>query len=190
MTERSDSQALPPVLQRIASTFRWTGWILFIAQLVLAIISIVILLTASVSRGAAAEPNSQGTGFGIFFAIAGLVALGISIYWGWRYIGLAKKLQSTNPSVRPRKADTLKLLNIGLIVSLVGMFLTILGAEAIVGSILARSFSQPTGLTVYDASRFVRPLDLLIVQANTNAIFAHFVGISANLWLLNRINRT
>jgi hypothetical protein len=70
------------------------------------------------------------------------------------------------------------------------MLLTILGAQAIVGSILAKSLSQPQGgFTAIDPSRFVQSVDLFVVQANTNTIAAHFVGIAASLWLFNRVNR-
>jgi hypothetical protein len=72
------------------------------------------------------------------------------------------------------------------------MLLTIVGAQAIVGSILAKSLSQPQGalgLGTLDLNRFVQPLDLFVVQANTNTIAAHFVGIAASLWLFNRVNR-
>jgi hypothetical protein len=77
-------------------------------------------------------------------------------------------------------------------INLVGLLLSLLGAQAIVGALLAKSLTLPqTGLGVYqiDPSRTIRTLDILVVQANTNTVAAHFAGLVGSLWLLNRINR-
>jgi hypothetical protein len=120
------------------------------------------------------------------------VTLGVGAYFAFRYTRISKELLESNAAGRPSKADTLQIIRLGLIVNLVGMLLTIVGAQAIVGSILAKSLSQPQGalgLGTLDLNRFVQPLDLFVVQANTNTIAAHFVGIAASLWLFNRVNR-
>jgi len=74
-----------------------------------------------------------------------------------------------------------------LIVNLVGMLLTIFGAQAVVGSVLTKSLSQQGA--VLDPSRYVQPLDLFVVQGNVNTITAHFAGIVASLWLFNRVSK-
>jgi hypothetical protein len=72
------------------------------------------------------------------------------------------------------------------------MLLTLLGAEATVGALLAKALSQPQGATVFGApgnvSQFVQPLDIFIIQANTNILLAHFVGLVFTLWVLNSLN--
>ncbi|MGB5963429.1 MAG: DUF3611 family protein [Coleofasciculaceae cyanobacterium] len=194
MQEKSES-SLPPALQRVALSLRTFGGISFWLQLVLGVISGLILVFATVSGSIGRAPNqagNQGTGFGIFFAICGLVTLGVGAYFAFRYTRISKDLLLSNAAGRPSKADTLQIIRLGLIVNLVGMLLTIVGAQAIVGSILAKSLSQPQGalgIGAIDLNRFVQPLDLFVVQANTNTIAAHFVGITASLWLFNRVNR-
>jgi hypothetical protein len=37
--------------------------------------------------------------------------------------------------------------------------------------------------------QIVQPLDIFLVLANTHLLTAHFIGVSATLWLLNRIDR-
>jgi Protein of unknown function (DUF3611) len=65
-----------------------------------------------------------------------------------------------------------------------------LGAQAIVGAVLLKSLQQSPGLGVGGGSaRFVLPIDMFVVQANTTAIVAHFAGLVVSLWLLNRITR-
>ena len=195
MREKPETSSLPPALQRVAFALRTFGGISFWLQLVLGVISSLILVFASISGsvGRQANPgNNQGTGFGIFFAICGLVTLGVGAYFAFRYSRLSRQLLESNAAGRPSKGETLQLIRLGLIVNLVGMLLTIVGAQAIVGSILAKSLSQPQGalgLGTLDLNRFVQPLDLFVVQANTNTIAAHFVGIAASLWLFNRVNR-
>jgi hypothetical protein len=193
MREKPDTSSLPPALQRVAFTLRTVGGISFWLQSILGVISGFILLFATFSGSVGRQTtqgNNQGTGFGIFFAICGLVTLGVAAYFAFRYTRISKQLLISNAAGRPSKADTLQIIRLGLIVNLVGMLLTILGAQAIVGSILAKSLSQPqNALTAIDPTRFVQSLDLFVVQANTNTIAAHFVGITASLWLFNRVNR-
>ena len=69
------------------------------------------------------------------------------------------------------------------------MLLTILGAQAIVGSLVAKSFSQGIGIFTGSFQRFINPLDIFLVQANTNTIMAHFIGLLATLGILRTADR-
>lgn len=190
MPDKSDSQSVPPQLRQIARTFSTTGWVSFWSQIVLGVISGVVLLVSSVfGRNSNANPNNPGTGFGVFFAVCGLLALGGSIYMAFRYTIIARQLQSANSALRPRKADTIKALRLGLLVNLAGMLVTLFGAYAIVGTLVGRSISQAQ-TALLDPARVISGLDMFVVQANINTIGAHFVGIVATLWLLHRISRT
>ncbi len=191
MLDKSDSSRSSQ-LQEIAQAFRLTGWISFWAQLVLGVVATVILGFASFSRDVASNQKGVGTGLGIFFAVVAVITLGASIFWAFRYTRISRQLQSSNPNNRPRKADTIQLLRLGLSINLVGLLLSLVGAQAIVGALLAKSLTLPqAGVGVYqiDPSRIIRPLDIFVVQANTNTVAAHFAGLIGSLWLLNRINR-
>lgn len=190
MSEQPDVSPIPSNLKQISQSLRLTGWIAFWTQLVLGVISSVILLLYAFSSGTSnrGAEVAQGTSFGIFFAISGLVTLGISIYWAFRYTRLGKQVTDPIANLRPSKMDTIKAVRIGIIVNLTGMLLTLVGAQAIIGSTLARSLSQQPGTFVPGGTvQFIQPLDLFVVQANTNTIFAHFVGVVAALWLLTRL---
>jgi hypothetical protein len=92
--------------------------------------------------------------------------------------------------VRPSKGNAIQAIRIGLIVNLAGMLLTLLGSEAIIGGLLAKSLAQAQGVTtIYDPSRLIQSLDIFVVQATTNIIAAQFAGIATSLWLLQRVNR-
>ena len=192
MLERPDSKT-SSTIQEIAQTFRLTGWASFWAQLVLGVVAAVILGFASLSPGVAAgQQRNVGTGLGIFFAVIAVIALGASIFWAFRYIRISRQLQSSNPNNRPRKADTVQLLRLGLSINLVGLLVSLIGAQAIVGALVAKSLTLPqggVGVFQVDPSRIIRPLDIFVVQANTNTVAAHFAGLIGSLWLLNRVNR-
>ena len=183
------SRPLPLAVQRVSADLRLAGNIGFWFQLVLGVVSAVILLLAGAGSGSQ-DQTSPGIGFGLFSAACGLVALAIAIYFSFRYTGIAKQLRDPDPAKRPNKVDTIKVIKIGLIVNLTGMLLTIIGAEAIVGIVLDKSLKNPPGaLANLDPSKLVNSIDLLVIQANTNTIFAHFAGIISSLTLLNRISK-
>jgi Protein of unknown function (DUF3611) len=69
------------------------------------------------------------------------------------------------------------------------MLLTIIGCQAIVGSLIGKSVAQVGGIFSGNLSKFVTPLDVFIVQANINTILAHFVGVIATLWLIQVMGR-
>ncbi|KGF73856.1 hypothetical protein DO97_05625 [Neosynechococcus sphagnicola sy1] len=188
MLNRSDSSLPPPAIQQIAKMFRLTGWVGFWVQLVLGVVSALILLFAAISReDVSTQVRTAGTGLGIFFSSCGLVVLAVSIYWAFRYTQIAKQLAS--PS-RPRKEETLNLVQLGLLVSLGGMLVAILAGWAIAGSLTAKSLAQPQGALISASSiPLIRPLDIFVVQANINTIAAHFAGVLTSLWLLRWLTR-
>ncbi|MGF1493545.1 MAG: DUF3611 family protein [Microcoleaceae cyanobacterium] len=176
---------------RVSSGLRRSGWICFWVQLILGIVSSIILLFAMLVLGQESSQRSNaGIGGGLLFAIAGLLALAFSIYRAFYHTRLGRELKSPNGSY-PSRADTLKQMRITMISNLTGMALTLIGSEAVNGVLLAKTLAQPRGF--FDASTnlrdFIQPLDIFIVLANTHAAVAHFVGIIATIWLIERINK-
>ncbi|GAB4548782.1 MAG: hypothetical protein Tsb0014_43450 [Pleurocapsa sp.] len=77
----------------------------------------------------------------------------------------------------------------GLFLNAVGLVLTLLGIEAIVGTLIAKSLTQVEGLAIYNSTQLIEPLDLLVIQANVNTIVAQSIGILLAAWLISRIGR-
>jgi hypothetical protein len=185
---RDDS---PPNIQQIAKSFRLTGWISFWSQLVLTVVSgITLIFAVAASRTPNAVSTNPGTGVGGLLTIVGIGILVFNMYWALtRYVAVGRRLSGSKAN-RPKKADTIQSIRLGLVVSLVGMFLAILGAETIVGLLVGKALSQGIGGFVNtDPSRFIQPADTFVVQASINVILAQFAGIVSALWLLNRISR-
>jgi hypothetical protein len=190
--------SLPPAIRRISAAFRWAGWVSFWIQVVLAVVSSLMLLSALGLIGArtAAGGANAGTGVGVLLALAGLVAVYSSIYWAFRYALLGRRLRSRDASKRPSPKDAIQVLRIGIVISMVGMLLTLFGGQALIGSLLLKALLQPQGGTVFmpgNINQYVEAFDpgifIFIVQANTNTLLAHFVSLSATLWLLRTVNR-
>ena len=55
----------------------------------------------------------------------GLLSAFISASWGFRYVLLGRKLRKSNPDLRPKPKDAIRAVRIGIIISMVGMLLTI-----------------------------------------------------------------
>jgi hypothetical protein len=176
-----------PIVNKIAKQLRRVGVMGFWVQIVLAAVSTIILVFAIPSAGSSLQnPSTSG---GILLAASGLLLLYGSIYWFYNYIQIAIKLRNPNDN-RPRKADTIKTIRWGTIISLAGMGLNVLAAQAIGGNLFLKSIAVAAPWAMYSPdvfSKIVQPLDVFILLANTNIIFAHLIALASSLWLLDRI---
>jgi hypothetical protein len=188
MQTKSDSGTRTPARQEIVTVLRLGGGISFWVQLGLAAVSVLALLFAITGRNFSTETN-QGIGIGIFWGICGVVVVGFNVFLAFRYTRIAKGLHNLTPERRPKKADTVRLLRLGVIISLVGILLNLLGAGATIGVLVAKALSQPPGVAITDPNMIIRGLDVFVTVANVNGIAAHFVGNISSLWLLERVHR-
>ncbi|MBW4615851.1 MAG: DUF3611 family protein [Desmonostoc vinosum HA7617-LM4] len=188
MQTESEVRSLAPETRGIGNIIRLTGWMAFWVQLGLAVVSGLALLFAATGRGFADQPNA-GLGIGIFWAICGVVVLLFGVYWDFRYTRIGKSLENPNPALHPSKADTTKIIRLGVIVSLIGILLTLLGSGATTLVLVAKSISQPPGVAITDPNKIIRALDVFVAVANINGIAAHFVGVVTSIWLLEQVHK-
>ncbi|GAX35474.1 DUF3611 family protein [Nodularia sp. NIES-3585] len=175
-------------IPKIAHQIRLTGWVLLWVQLALALVSGLLLLFASTGRNFANQPN-PGLGIGVIWAIIGILLLLFSVFWDFRYTRIGRRLGNINPTLHPSKADTTRAIRMGILVSLIGILITILGAGISVSVLIAKAVSQPPGVAITDPNKIIRALDVFIVVANINGIAAHFVGTVASIWLLEKVHQ-
>jgi hypothetical protein len=195
MTNEFENQPTPPNLKQVSQTFRLIGWISLWAQLILAIISGVIFVFAgaAAAMGRSAAGDSAGnpaTGGGVFFAIISLGILFYGIFQSFQCVKTGRRLKENNPNLRPKKTDTVNFLWRSLTIRGVGLLFGVVAAEAIAGVLLGKSFMAVGAIFSPGAAlQIVQPLDIFLVLANTHLLTAHFIGLIATLWLLNRIDR-
>lgn len=82
----------------------------------------------------------------------------------------------------------------GATINLIGLLTSVLGAQYIVGTLVAKSMSSfaglggGIGLGGLASSQTLQPLDVLVVQANTNVLSSHFVSLACLLWLSRQVD--
>lgn len=176
-----------PSKRKFADTFRLLSRISYWIHLILGVVSGIILLLVTFSRNTA--DNTSTVGIGIFIAMFSLIALGFRVYWAWRYSQLAKKLQKTIPSREPSRAEIIQVLRVGLLASLIGLFLAFVASEINLVSLVAGAIARPQGIAVYDREQVIKIADLLLVLAQLNILGAHFFGSVNSLGLLSWISK-
>lgn len=143
----------------------------------------------SFSRSFADESRSIFFGISIFLAIGALILVEFRVYWAFHYTRMAKQLQQLNPNLHPKREEVIRVLRIGLIVSLVGLVLAFVASEITTVAVLAKAIAQPQGVAIYDPEKIVRELDLFLILADVNLIGAHILGSVDSLGLLNWITK-
>jgi hypothetical protein len=194
---KRDSELARPLIgnrrQKTASTLGLAGNLGFWLQLVFGVIAAVLLLLAiaglSSNSQQSSSINSAAVSFSIFCATGGVIALVISIILYFRYKKIAHLINLPSATDRPHKKTTMRMIKLGLITNLAGMFLSIMGAEAYVGLLLGKLSNITPGVIANTGNaNLPTASDLLLVLANTHTIFCHFLGIVIALWLLDRLN--
>lgn len=178
--------SISPTLKQKALNLRLTGWSCFWLQIVGIFISGISLLFVITGRQISAQTN-PAMGWGIFFAVGGILCAIANIILAFSYTRVGQRLRKADPTQPPPKSDLTRLVNLGLIMSLGGMFLTLIGSGLTTAVLVAKTISQPPGTTLTDASEAVRALDVLIMVANLNGIAAHFIGTVTSIWLKYRV---
>jgi hypothetical protein len=183
VAERARLRRTSLALWRWSSVSWWT-------QVILSVVSGVTLFFASAIEGQKSSVFVNG----VLFSSAGLLLSLVSIAQTWRFSRLAG-------AIRQRKIDPVSLparlagvFNTCTVVNLIGMALTLVSAEQVVGLLIARALSlQGLQSSVGSVAQFglplqaIRPLDVFVVQANTNTLASHFVSLVTTLWLKRRL---
>jgi hypothetical protein len=76
-------------------------------------------------------------------------------------------------------------ISVGVTLNLLGMTLALIGAEQIVGNLAVKVLTQQGILGGIDraaAIQTLQPLDILVVQGNTNTLLSHFCSLVALLY--------
>lgn len=173
--------------ENFANQMRFASWMSFAFQLTLGIVSLIILLVAIL------DPNfniNLKSGFGLVSVSAGLIVLGISIYWVFSYIRISQQLLSRNPTNHLSAEQVRHVLHIGISIHFIGLFLTLLAAQVIVGSLVLKALTIPGGSTIYQSNQLIEPLDIFVAQSSILMIAAESLGLFISCWLLKQIHLT
>jgi hypothetical protein len=190
------------LISSISLRMRRTSWLSWWAQMILSVISSVTLLfTRNVLALQTGTANAAAAGaildrnlFPNYFLAGSSIALSfLSIFWTWATKRLSRRLLR-KPTTRIQAANMLrKDIKVGTFINVLGMALALVGAEQIVGGlaikVLTTTTSTPAVYQGAQAVNLLQPLDILVVQANTNTLFSHFCSLVAYLWLGRSIDQ-
>lgn len=167
---------------QLGTALRNIGWISFWSQLILSTVSgVVLLFSMGVTSGGAitANPIDVCTLIGVG---SGLVTSMLS--WTWiragRRLGELKEIK-----LQQCMGTVLASTNLNL----VGMGATIIGLQATVGGLVAKTLSSAAAGAFYPRNAPPVAFDVFSVQSCTNTIMSHFVGLVLAQWLLRILKK-
>lgn len=196
--ERAGGQELDPLIVRTSQALRASSWFSWWSQLILTVVSTITFVFARNVMQAQAGPSPAEFGriaAKFFFPGASLMASAVSLMWTWGERRLARRLVRKRTSSKVETANLLRrVVKVGVSLNLVGLLAGVLGAQYIIGTLASKSLTSFAGFgggglaTSGLASQTLQPLDVLVVQANTNILSSHFVSLACLLWLVRLID--
>ena len=175
-------------INRLVSRTSWVSWWF---QIVLSVISGVILTFANTVRKG--DTVSQLWSSGFAFSGIGVCISFINAFWTWNFTRLSKRIASGKVEESKVIPTLTRYAKISVAISLVGMLVTILGAEQIVGSLASKVLAQGNAgsfmplITTTGLGQTLQALDIFLVQANTNAIVSHYVPLLCYIYLQTQL---
>lgn len=180
-----------------ASRALWSaGWLTWWIQLILSVIATTIFIFAFAFPGVSI--SSSANSLGLVLSAAGVVVSLVSVIWTYGYTRLSLWLR-LNPSASEKGASKVKgRLRAGIRIGLLGIIVSIIGLQAVAGTLLARLFTSGFVSSVYAvpgnavaprAAPAVQPIDILVVQASANALSALLASVLGSLWLKGRLHK-
>lgn len=176
-------------LTNMGGAFRRIGWACFWVQFSLTIIAAVMTTFAILFQ----RPQNLASSFSFSMVLAGVVCGFFSTYWAFGYIQLSKQMRRSVKDLAkaPQKASVLRTVSVGLSSNVIGIATTLLGLQAVVGFLVAKTLANATanpflagGAGSYSP---VLALDVFLVQAATNCLLSHFISMCVNMYLQRRL---
>lgn len=186
------TDAARKALQRATRAVQRYGWISFWVQLTLSVVSAVILLFS------VAFTSQSGPRASLYLTLGGICAGFLSTFWNFGYTRTGLKMQQFLDAPpgqdvpKVKKQQVMDMITSGAFINLAGLGSTLLGVQALVGLLVAKTLSNASanpflasGAGTYNP---VLALDVFLVQAATNTLMGHFLSLCCSLWLLNIVS--
>ena len=174
-------------LNKLLARCSWVAWWI---QIVLTVISFVILSFANAVRSGA---GSQVLASGFFLSSIGVLVSFINAFSTWNFTRLPKRVALSKMRPNAIIENYRKYAKISCTISLIGMFITLLGAEQIVGTLASKVLSSQS-LFLPQAGivpgNTLQALDIFLVQANTNCLASHFAPLAIYTWFQAQLPNT
>mmetsp|Transcript_16483 Transcript_16483/g.23334 ORF Transcript_16483/g.23334 Transcript_16483/m.23334 type:complete len:262 (+) Transcript_16483:45-830(+) len=187
-----------PLVYRASQALLASAWLSWWSQVILTVISAVTFIFARNVMEVSTPLGPMGlTKVAPKFVLpgVGIVLSTMSIIWTWGGRRLAKRFVRRTNTTQVEAANLLRrVIKVGATINLIGLFTSIFGAQFIIGTLVAKSMQNAVGFGVgigggMVSAQTLQPLDLLVVQANTNMLTSHFVSLACLLWLTRMVDK-
>jgi len=167
-------------LSRLFSRSSWISWWI---QIVLSVISGVILTFANTVRQSSSKNIAFLWSSGFAFSSVGVLLAFLNALWTWNVTILTRRISLRKLVGRNALLSLRRYSRISVATSLIGMLFSLIGAEQIVGTLASKILTSPglsfsplltTGTATTSPFQAV---DIFLVQANSNALVAHFASL-------------
>lgn len=162
-------------LNRLIGRLSWFSWWI---QIVLTVVSGVILSFANTVRVGSGFTTYRFLSSGFALSSVGVFISLINSFTTWNYTRLCRRIIQGRISDNSARNLFSQYANISVGISMMGMFVTLIAAEQIVGTLASKVLGQqlfvPVVTNAASASNSLQALDIFLVQANTNTLVAHF----------------
>jgi hypothetical protein len=133
---------------------------------------------------------------GFAFSVFGVSASFLNALWTFNTTRLSRSIKQRRILSRKICPAYHRAFSVSVRLSVLGMAVTLIGAEQIVGMLASKVLSipamqplfagLPSGQLGFTAGA-LQPLDIFLVQANINIIVAHFAPLVLGLWMQERL---
>ena len=191
----NNDQQIDSLIYSTSKVLRSTSWFSWWSQVILTVISSITFFFARNVMDAqqAVNPMQFKVASKFFLPGLGIITSSISVVWTWGQRRLSRRFLRRSNTSRAEAANLLRrVIKVGVSLNLVGLLTSILGSQYIVGTLVAKSMTS-FGLGGVGAAaggiQTLQPLDVLVVQANTNILSSHFVSLACLLWLSRMVDQ-
>lgn len=178
-------------LSRATDALRRFGWLGFWAQFALSLTSSVVLLF-SVAFTAEAGPQVS-----LFLTTFSTIASFIATFKFFIFVRTSRKMKNyleAPPGVEVKKVTKEQVVNSlfqSALISVVGLGAAVVGLQASVGLLLAKTLTNTTANPFLSGGTGswnpVLAFDVFLLQASTNTTLSHFIGLVLSLWMMVKI---
>lgn len=189
-------------IQRASRALWRAGWWAWWTQLVLTTIAGVIVLFVFAFPGV--NIRTTASSLGVLLCGSSVVIALTSLLWTYGYTRLAIRVRRSQPKFLANAPARVRgYIRVGVVLSIFGLFVGLVGLQAIVGTLLARLLGSGVATTPYstlqsssynkasaalaNGASVVQPVDVLVIQASANAMSALLAGLITAIWLRGRL---
>lgn len=183
------------LLKETAKALRRTSWFSWWSQVILTTVSSVILLFAKsvlTKRLISVDGGIGGGGPSFFLSGCGVLLSAVSIVWTWGNGARLSRRLLIKPVSRVTAAHMLRrAIRVGATINLLGLLCNLMAAEQIIGSLAIKVLTTARAANILmmpTSGMELQPLDVLIVQANTNSLLSQFCSLVSLLALAHRVD--